>query len=161
RLTQWRQDLYGGPRLVMWRDTVTLIGRHAVLGTGPESFGTQFRRVESAGLSRAYPDFSQESPHNLFLSAAVEQGMPGLVVMVVVGAAGAYLRQDLEYRELGRGSLDERIAAWNTVAGMRFPGAGDDMWASRQFAAYARSSTGESATRAWAASAEASTRAER
>jgi O-antigen ligase len=240
RLTQWRQDVYGGPRLVMWRDSVTLIGRHAVLGTGPESFGTQFRRVQSAELSRAYPDFSQESPHNVFLAAAVEQGIPGLVVIaglvwllfatrpprdgpgpalrasgiamficisfltvtihgalmlylavgwliavsaradasagrppsalvpatlslaiVLMAVAGAYLRQDLAYREIGRASLGGMTSALDTVAGMRFPGAGDDLWASRQFAAHARASTGESAARAWAASAAASARAER
>ena len=241
RLTQWRQDFYGGPRLMMWRDTLGLIGRHALLGAGPESFGTGFRRIESAELSRAYPDFFQESPHNFLLAVAVEQGLFGVVAMggllalllttrtsrdgpcralkasavctfvcllfltvtipgalmlylaagwlvalsatkdglaaappgtaisaaalalalALLVAASAYLRQDLAYTEIGSGAPARMLSAFRTLTSMRFPASGDDLWASRQFAARARASAGEDAAQAWTASAAASTRAER
>jgi O-antigen ligase len=91
RLEQWRQDYAGGPRLLVWRDTLAVVARRPLLGTGPESFGNEFRRVQSPELARAYPDIFQESPHNLLLATAVEQGLPGLLalagmVLLIFGA---------------------------------------------------------------------------
>jgi O-antigen ligase len=57
RMLQWRTET-GGPRLQMWRESPALIGRHALIGIGPETFAVEFRKVQSAALSRAHPDFT-------------------------------------------------------------------------------------------------------
>jgi hypothetical protein len=84
RVRQWRQDFYGGPRLLVWRDSLPLIAAHPLFGTGPETFGNQFRRRESEELSMAYPDFFQESPHNVPLATMVEQGACGLFALFLL-----------------------------------------------------------------------------
>jgi hypothetical protein len=51
------------------------------IGFGPETFGLEFPRYQSVELSRAYPDFYHESPHNMFLDALVSDGIPGLGIL--------------------------------------------------------------------------------
>jgi O-antigen ligase len=80
RLVQWRGDI-GGTRLGVWRDSPALIREHPLLGTGPETFATEFRLIESPALSRAYPDFYHETPHNAFLDAASAQGVTGALIL--------------------------------------------------------------------------------
>jgi hypothetical protein len=83
RLYQWKQDL-GGPRTGVWLDSLALFRRHPWLGTGPETFAGEFRKIESVTLSRAYPDFYHETPHDVFLDAATGQGIPGLLILAGV-----------------------------------------------------------------------------
>ncbi len=80
RLYQWKQDP-GGPRAMLWKQTPQLFLAHPLAGTGPETFAIEFRKIESAEMSRAYPDFYHETPHNVFLDAAVAQGVPGILVL--------------------------------------------------------------------------------
>jgi O-antigen ligase len=68
RVQQWRQDA-GGPRTGVWHDSLSLIAEHPLSGAGPETFAAEFRRVESTDLSRRYPDFYHETPHNVFVDA--------------------------------------------------------------------------------------------
>jgi O-antigen ligase len=81
RLRQSTQD-FGGPRLLVWKDTLGLLQVRALTGSGPETFTVVFPRVESRELYLRYPDFQQESPHNVFLDAAVAQGIPGLLELL-------------------------------------------------------------------------------
>ncbi len=79
---QWAiQDLRGGARLWLWRDSLRMAERHWFIGFGPETFGLEFPRYESVDLARAYPDFYHESPHNIFLDALVSEGILGLVIL--------------------------------------------------------------------------------
>ena len=80
RFTQWVADPAGGPRLLVWRDSLPLLWQHPVLGIGPELFEAEFRRAESIELARAFPDHYHESPHNFFLEAAIGQGVVGVAV---------------------------------------------------------------------------------
>ena len=81
--SQWAlEDVRGGARLLLWRDSVRMADQHLVFGFGPESFGQQFPRYQSVELSRAYPDFYHESPHNIFLDALVSEGILGLTVLI-------------------------------------------------------------------------------
>ena len=41
-------------------------------------------------LSRAYPDFQHESPHNVFLDSLVAQGIPGLLLFVGIAVLALY-----------------------------------------------------------------------
>jgi hypothetical protein len=243
---RWRQDLYGGPRVRVWRESLALVAAYPIAGSGPETFGNQFRRRQSAELSRAYPDYFQESPHNFLLEGAIAQGcfffvivagivylvmagraasnrgpavwlrasmvatlvsllflpvtisgalmlygilgllvavtatagvqprgaVPGLVKLAACGlaalllAAGiAYLRKDMAYTGIDAAVKAHRFAemahAYRTMADGLFPGPGDDLWASRQFAAIARELDPQTAAEAWALAAEAAAMAER
>jgi len=80
RLVQWREDL-GGPRLAVWRESPVLIEKNPLLGSGPDTFAGEFRRIESINLSRAYPDFYQETPHNALIDSASAQGIPGVLIL--------------------------------------------------------------------------------
>lgn len=86
-------DVRGGARLLLWRDSLTLAGKQPVLGFGPEAFVSEFPRVESLPLARAYPDFYHESPHNMFLDALVQQGIAGVAILVALCLLGLYAAQ--------------------------------------------------------------------
>jgi len=83
RMSQWRED-FGGSRFRMWRECAFLIAQHPILGEGPDRFAGEFRKIQSVDLSRRYPDFYYETPHNTFIDAACAQGIPGMLILVAV-----------------------------------------------------------------------------
>ena len=87
RIRQWKDDP-GSVRLAVWRDSPGLIAKAPLLGSGPETFAGAFRKVESAELARAYPDFINETPHNIFVDAACEEGLAGLSILVGLFVVG-------------------------------------------------------------------------
>jgi O-antigen ligase len=76
------EDVRGGARLWLWRDSLRMASQRLLIGFGPETFGLEFPRYQSVELSRAYPDFYHESPHNIFLDALLSQGIPGFGILV-------------------------------------------------------------------------------
>lgn len=76
-----RDDVRGGARLLLWRDSLRMARERPLTGFGPETFGLEFPRFQSVALSQAYPDFYHESPHDIFLDALVSQGIPGLLLL--------------------------------------------------------------------------------
>ena len=89
RLRQSTED-FGGPRLLVWKDSLELIKARAATGSGPETFAVAFPGFESRALYLRYPDFQQESPHNIFLDAAVSQGIPGVLQLLFAIALAAW-----------------------------------------------------------------------
>jgi O-antigen ligase len=88
---QWElEDLRGGARLLLWRDSLRMARQRSLLGFGPETFGLEFPRYQSVDLSRAYPDFYHESPHNIFLDALVSEGVPGLAILAGFAALACF-----------------------------------------------------------------------
>jgi O-antigen ligase len=85
------EEPLGGARPLLWRDTIRMAAYRLANGYGPETFVTEFPKHQSVNLSRAYPDFQHESPHNVFLDALVAQGIPGLLLFVAVVALALYL----------------------------------------------------------------------
>jgi O-antigen ligase len=92
--TRWfAEDPWGGARPLLWRDSARMALARPFTGHGTEVFTAAFPRYESAALARAYPDFAHESPHNIFLDAAVSQGVAGLLLLgafCVVGFRAAW-----------------------------------------------------------------------
>jgi O-antigen ligase len=78
RMGQWVQDP-GGPRLLLFRDSFRLARDHLLIGTGPDCFEAVFPRYQSPELARAYPDFYEESPHNICLEYLTSLGIGGLL----------------------------------------------------------------------------------
>jgi len=75
------EDIRGGARLLLWRDSVAMSVRRPIAGFGPETFTTEFPRFQSADLARAFPDFYHESPHNMFLDTLSSEGLAGFFVL--------------------------------------------------------------------------------
>jgi O-antigen ligase len=84
RARWYAEDAWGGARLLLWRDSLALAGKRWLTGSGPETFSTEFPAVESAALSRAYPDFYHESAHNILLDALTAQGVIGLAALLAL-----------------------------------------------------------------------------
>ncbi|HWC98745.1 MAG TPA: O-antigen ligase family protein [Candidatus Sulfopaludibacter sp.] len=84
RMRWFIEDPFGGARPTLWRDSAAMFLHRPTAGYGPEVFTAEFPHFESPRLARAYPDFLYESPHNIFLDAAVSQGLPGLVILALL-----------------------------------------------------------------------------
>src|SRR6185295_13724608 len=78
-------------RVLLWRDSLALASRHWLVGSGPETFSSEFPHVQSAALSRAYPDFYHESAHNILLDTLTAQGVIGLAALLAAIALGIHL----------------------------------------------------------------------
>jgi O-antigen ligase len=85
RIVQAESDP-GGPRLGMWKESPALIAHHPIFGEGPDVFGGEFRKAQSAELSRRFPEFYNETPHNALIDAACAQGIPGAIVFIALFA---------------------------------------------------------------------------
>ncbi len=88
RARWFSEDPWGGARLTLWRDSLVMGLSHPLFGFGPEQFTARFPAYESVQLARAYPDFAHESPHNIFLDALISQGLPGVLLLAALLAAG-------------------------------------------------------------------------
>ncbi|MGC9946894.1 MAG: O-antigen ligase family protein [Bryobacteraceae bacterium] len=82
------QEPAGGARFLLWRDSLRMAAARWPAGYGPETFISSFALYQSADLSRAYPDFYHESPHNILLDALVAQGVAGPVLLLALAASG-------------------------------------------------------------------------
>ncbi|HLK17988.1 MAG TPA: O-antigen ligase family protein [Bryobacteraceae bacterium] len=90
------EDTRGGARLPLWRDSFRMAASRPIQGFGPETFATEFPRYQSVELSRAYPDFYHESPHNMFLDVFTSRGLLGLLPMLALCSLG--IRAGLQRR---------------------------------------------------------------
>ncbi|PWU05016.1 MAG: hypothetical protein C5B51_15750 [Terriglobia bacterium] len=81
RARWFAEDPWGGVRRYLWRDSLLMASRRLVAGYGPETFTAEFPAFESVDLARSYPNFSHESPHNIFIDALVAQGLPGFLAL--------------------------------------------------------------------------------
>ena len=88
RARWFAEDPWGGARRYLWRDSARMALDRLAVGYGPEVFSAEFPRYESPQLAAAYPDFAHESPHNIFLDALVSGGLPGLLALCGICAAG-------------------------------------------------------------------------
>jgi O-antigen ligase len=75
----------GGARPLLWRDSLHMAGARPLTGFGPETYLTSFAPWQSEDLSRLFPDYHHESPHNLALDALTSMGIPGLLLLLAWG----------------------------------------------------------------------------
>ncbi len=114
----------GGARPLLWRDALRMGVAKPITGFGPETFSSSFGPWESDELSRLYPDFHHESPHNVALDALTEAGVPGF--LLVLGWAYLAFRVALRARRsqsktaplLAAGVLASAVAALFSAAVM-------------------------------------------
>jgi O-antigen ligase len=104
--TRWyEEDVRGGGRLLLWHDSLALAAGHWLTGAGPETFSSEFPRVQSAALSRAYPDFYHESAHNILLDALTAQGIAGVLALLGIVALGFYAAWKVRKMEPALGAI--------------------------------------------------------
>ena len=123
--TRWFvEDPWGGARGNLWRDSLHMAVQRLPAGYGPETFTSEFPRFESVKLAQAYPDFAHESPHNMFLDALVSQGLPGLLLLVLVcatGFAAAFrLKQPALAAALAAGVVSQQFTAFTVPTAVIF-----------------------------------------
>ncbi|HET9320754.1 MAG TPA: O-antigen ligase family protein [Bryobacteraceae bacterium] len=94
------EDPLGGGRPLLWRDSIRMAGARWAVGFGPETFPIHFPRYQSEELAKAYPDYYQESPHNIFIDALAGQGAPGTVVLAGITLLGFYAVWRMRDRKL-------------------------------------------------------------
>lgn len=82
------EDTAGGARPLLWRDSLRMAAAKPLTGFGLDTFSAEFPHYQSEELERAYPDFSHESPHNMFLDTLTSEGVPGLLLLAAVTLAG-------------------------------------------------------------------------
>jgi len=80
----------GGARPLIWRDSLRMAAARPVLGFGPETFLAAFATYQSEDLSRLFPDFHHESPHNVPLDALTSMGAPGLLLVAAWAALAGF-----------------------------------------------------------------------
>jgi hypothetical protein len=89
--TRWFiEDARGGPRFLLWRDSLSMAAVRPITGWGLETFSAEFPRFQSQELARAYPDFYYESPHNILIDAFVSTGIAGLAGLAGMCCLGFY-----------------------------------------------------------------------
>ena len=99
RFRWFQEDPQGGARLLLFRDSLTLASRHLLAGIGPETFSAEFPQAQSVELSRAYPDFYHESPHNILLDALTAQGVLGFLALAAFIGLGFYAAREARRTE--------------------------------------------------------------
>lgn len=99
RFRWFQEDALGGARLLLFRDSLTLASNHLLAGIGPETFSAEFPKHQSIALSRAYPDFYHESPHNILLDALTAQGVLGFFGLAAFIGLGFYCASEARARE--------------------------------------------------------------
>jgi len=109
------QEPAGGARLLLWRDSLRMAAARWPAGYGPETFIASFALHQSAELSRAFPDFYHESPHNILLDALVAQGVAGPVLLLAL--AGSGFAAAIAVRQQARG-VRRNAAAGALAAGL-------------------------------------------
>lgn len=88
---QWSlEDVHGGARPWLWKDSAMMGAARPWTGHGPETFTSAYLPFKSERLAELYPDLYQESPHNPFAEAWTEQGILGLIAWLLIAAGGLW-----------------------------------------------------------------------
>ncbi len=87
------EDVYGGARPWLWRDSLAVVSDYPLAGAGLETFTFTYPRYQSEGAVAVNPDQYYESPHNIFADALTSQGLVGVVPLLgwcLLAAAAAW-----------------------------------------------------------------------
>jgi O-antigen ligase len=123
--TRWFvEDPWGGARRYLWRDSFLMASKRLGAGYGPEVFTSEFPRFESVDLAMSYPDYSHESPHNIFIDSLISQGVFGLVILLGLCTYGFWtawrLRAAPVAAALAAGVVSQQFTAFTTPTALVF-----------------------------------------
>ena len=117
--TDWyTDDVWGGVRLWLWSDSLAMGVQNWTHGTGPETFSPEYPQYQSVATARAFPNRYNESPHNVYLDALTAQGIPGLLILLMITAVPVACAVRLKGRDRRAGYLTAGFLA--ALAGNQF-----------------------------------------
>jgi O-antigen ligase len=93
------QPTSAGIRVVMWKNTLRMIGDHPVLGVGTGSFHDAYQKYVEGGAGWQAQEATD--PHNQYLKIWAEQGAIGLLALLAFIVAALATKGIAPYRELG------------------------------------------------------------
>ena len=77
-------EKYASGRGYIWSRTIPLLKKHAILGSGADTFMISFPQNDYVGLyNYGYSDQLMTKPHNLYLQVAVQTGLLSLLAFLV------------------------------------------------------------------------------
>jgi O-antigen ligase len=95
-----------GQRVVMWRNTMRMIGDHPIFGVGTGGFAAGYRPHALGGTG--WRAFETDDPHNQFLKIQGEQGILGLAALLYFIFRVVACPADPPYRQLAVAA----VGAW-------------------------------------------------
>ncbi|MDD3925415.1 MAG: O-antigen ligase family protein [bacterium] len=103
----------GKVRLLLWRDTLSLVKQSPVVGSGHEAFRVAFTPLKSAQLARLEQGLNYDNPHNNYLAFLANYGIIGLAVYaaIILLAAGYILKMVAERPSPGYTALATALGA--------------------------------------------------
>jgi O-antigen ligase/tetratricopeptide (TPR) repeat protein len=106
----------GSGRTILWRDSLKMVTRYALVGCGPEGFRRAFLPFKSIDLSRLAPGTNNESSHNSYIDAAVSYGLPGAILYAAIIASSFALLRDARRRATDRGAKLILVSLMSSMA---------------------------------------------
>lgn len=121
RATYQGKDVSSVERFYRWIAGVRMVEEKPLIGFGPSSFYTRYRQYTVP----AYKTWVSNNPdrstvHNYFLLTAVEQGIPGLIIFLILFGSLLFYAEKLyhQYRAIWRGQLAAGIAVIVVMLGV-------------------------------------------
>ena len=121
RATYQGKDVSSVERFYRWISGVRMVEEKPLIGFGPSSFYTRYRQYTVP----AYKTWVSNNPdrstvHNYFLLTAVEQGIPGLIIFLILFGALLFYAEKLYhlYRAIWTGQLAAGIAVIVVMLGV-------------------------------------------
>ncbi|MFN4893896.1 MAG: O-antigen ligase family protein [Bacteroidota bacterium] len=121
RATYQGKDVSSVERFYRWIAGVRMVEEKPLIGFGPSSFYTRYRQYTVP----AYKTWVSNNPdrstvHNYFLLTAVEQGIPGLIIFLILFGALLFYAEKLyhRYRAIWTGQLAAGIAVIVVMLGV-------------------------------------------
>jgi O-antigen ligase len=106
----------GSGRTILWRDSLKMVTRYALVGCGPEGFRRAFLPFKSIDLSRLAPGTNNESSHNSYIDAAVSYGLPGAILYAAIIASSFALLIDARRRATDKGAKLILVSLMSSLA---------------------------------------------
>jgi len=73
--------VFGGDRLIIWKNSFRMVGEHPLTGTGPGQFSTSYRQLVPDRIG------SMPHSHNDLINMAAVAGLPGMIFFISIWAA--------------------------------------------------------------------------
>jgi len=89
------EDSFGSGRVLIWRETLDLIGERPLLGGGPDTLGRRLDLTFTNGSGGNIRETRVDNAHNDYLNIAANIGVPGLLVYLaaLISCAIGWLRR--------------------------------------------------------------------
>src|ERR1044072_6032507 len=85
------ENFSGSGRTLLWRDSLKMVPRYALVGCGAEGYRKAFLAYRSKELAQLAPQINNESPHNAYLDALISSGLVGGLAYLLLVFSSLFL----------------------------------------------------------------------